>query len=255
MRKVMMMVAALTMMASSARAADFSAPEPMPLFNWTGIYLGLAAGGGFEEADFSIKDHECRYLNGLCSIKHNPGGLVAGGEIYGLWQFQNTPFVVGAEVQGLFADLRDDRDAIFGLVKTETTAQDIFEAKGQLGYAFDRAYIYGTGGWAGIDKEAKAEIPILGAKWSDNQFLDGFVWGAGAKWVAVDGSQTGTPSVIFGLEWNHIQVDGNFASQVKFSGGSYAKELQSECYCEHSRLKVHANDDIDIITGNVSIKF
>ena len=244
------------LMSGAAHAADYAPIQPeIPPFNWTGIYVGLAAGGGFQETDFRIKEDECKYLNGLCAINHNPDGLAAGGQIYGLWQMQGTGFVIGAEAQGLFADFRDDRDAILGLVKTETTTDALFTAKGQLGWAFDRAYVYGTGGWAWVDRSVEAAVPILGARWSDDQFLDGFVFGAGAKFVVVDGTATQSPSVIFGLEWNRIEVDGTFDNDVQFGRVTKADAGVQNGGYHAPRLKVGADDTIDVITGNVSIKF
>lgn len=254
MKRLFASVGVLSLFAGSALAADY-APAPLPEvapFNWTGIYLGLAAGGAFADAEFRVREEYCEPF---CRIEHEPDGIVAGGQLGAMYQFGQ--FVIGAEAQGLWADLRETEDFLLGFVETESKLGPLVTAKGQLGIAFDRALIYGTAGWAFADHEAKAAIPLLGAHWSDDQWLDGFVFGAGAKFAVVDGSATGGPSVIFGLEWNRISLDGDLSNTVRFNGGGKGVPAAAQVceYCREPRLRLDAEHDIDVITGNVSIKF
>jgi outer membrane immunogenic protein len=248
-RVLLLSVGLLGLLASRGLAADYAPVQPeIPAFVWTGIYAGLAAGGGFADAEFRVKDEYCDIG---CTVKHEPDGIVVGGQLGALYQMNQ--FVIGVEAQGLWADMRETEPFLFGLVDTESRLGPLVTAKGQAGFAWDRAYIYGTAGWAWAEHEARADIPLLDAHWADNQWLDGFVFGAGAKYAVVDGQATGGPSVIFGIEWNRINLDGDLDNAIRFNGGPvYDARVPM---VREPRLRLDAEHDIDVITGNVSIKF
>ena len=101
MKKVLLTGTALLMLASgSAMAADLSraAPAPvytkapmMPVFTWTGFYIGGNLGGAWAHRDVTDSLFGLNFSNG----NNNNGVFIAGGQVGGNYQFNN--FVVGVE--------------------------------------------------------------------------------------------------------------------------------------------------------------
>ncbi|HJT31945.1 MAG TPA: outer membrane beta-barrel protein, partial [Pirellulales bacterium] len=83
------------------------------------------------------------------STSHSSTGIAAGGQI-GM-NFQNGPWVFGVEGD---ADYLSNKATTFGRFSTGATNSHVFTldllstVRGRIGYAFDRALFYGTGGFA-----------------------------------------------------------------------------------------------------------
>jgi outer membrane immunogenic protein len=93
MKKVALVVATLAV-TGSAHAADlaFKAPPPpvLPVFSWTGFYIGVNGGGASGKTDYNF------VLEGT-SANHDSSGALGGGTVGYNWQFPTTNWVVGAE--------------------------------------------------------------------------------------------------------------------------------------------------------------
>jgi outer membrane immunogenic protein len=80
---------------------------------------------------------------------HRSTGIAAGGQV-GI-NFQNGPWVFGVEGD---ADYLSNKATTFGRFTTGATNSHVFTldllstVRGRVGYAFDRALLYGTGGLA-----------------------------------------------------------------------------------------------------------
>jgi outer membrane immunogenic protein len=208
--------AALAAVTSAATAADLpavSAPPPpivsVPIFTWTGFYVGVNAGWGWRN-----DDNESVFLApgpgtpGLAGTLNFPGGddggFTGGGQIG--YNYQIGSFVIGAEADIQWADTGDDARAVFipaaGFVGTfvpgefSSNANDWFgTVRARVGVAFDRVLIYGTGGLAYTE---------------DNT---GWVIGGGVEWaLPTNWNMFGTSAVTFGLEglWLNIDQDDDF---------------------------------------------
>jgi outer membrane immunogenic protein len=181
MKKILLSSVALLGLSAAAFAADLpsrrAAPAPyvaVPVFTWTGFYVGVNAGYGFSDND----------RNGLGSYNATAGslsaplggyagtvttdglnnrdnsGFVGGGQIG--YNYQIGQWVIGVEADLQYADLnKNDSNGIVVLSPgvtpgTFTGARnanfggiDWFgTVRGRLGYAMDRFMIYGTGGFA-----------------------------------------------------------------------------------------------------------
>lgn len=133
---------ALAALAGTAFAADLPsrqappvyAPPPIPLFTWTGIYVGGQVGYQFG------KD-----TNNFNPSSSSSSGVVGGAHIGYNYQLTNN-LVVGVEgdVEGTSAKATTGYPAFNGVYKEGTEGS----ARGRLGYAFDRALFYATGGVA-----------------------------------------------------------------------------------------------------------
>lgn len=122
-------------MAPPPRAPATYVPAPVPIFTWSGIYLGVNAGYAFGTATSSA---------GGGSI--SPNGFLAGGTLGGNYQFGN--FVVGLEGDGDWSNL----DGTSGGAEVKSTW--LATVRGRAGYAWDRVLFYGTAGGAFGNEQA-----------------------------------------------------------------------------------------------------
>lgn len=58
--------------------------------------------------------------------------------------------------------------------------------RGRIGYAFDRAMVYATGGWAWTRNDLSLAIPATGIAVSERSTHSGWVLGGGIEWALVD---------------------------------------------------------------------
>ena len=166
-RKVLVASAALAALtAGSAFAADLpsrvTAPAPyiapLPVFTWTGFYVGLNAGAGFGSSNNgtlgvpagTLGTDYTTYGSGSSNV-----GFVGGGQIGYNWQ-------AGALVFGLETDLQDRNrgnrtlaegtlpgsGAYYYGVSSGSNSTWFGTARGRVGFAVDRALFYATGGLA-----------------------------------------------------------------------------------------------------------
>jgi outer membrane immunogenic protein len=160
-------IAAAGLISTPVLAADLAtkAPPPVlpaPVFSWTGLYIGLNAGGAFgnkvtEEptglfSEFAVAP--------LLSTSSNQSGFTGGGQIGYNWQFSSI--VAGIEGDFNYVDFRDINFTVTGLPATPfgfgsppnvfnyTHSGDRFfgTLRARLGYAADRVLFYATGGVA-----------------------------------------------------------------------------------------------------------
>jgi hypothetical protein len=109
MKKLALAAAAIfALFAGSASAADMAVKAPplaAPVFSWTGFYVGLNAGGGWNER---TGDHFCVTPGGVlagvgCSVSVNgtveASGALAGGQIGYNWQTGSIVWGGEADIQ------------------------------------------------------------------------------------------------------------------------------------------------------------
>jgi outer membrane immunogenic protein len=179
MRKalLMRMLAPLALAATAASAADLPrrAPppdyySPTPVAQWQGFYLGLNAGVGFS----SFQDGGAAFLG-------NPTGGLIG--VTGGYNYIVAPnLLVGLEADFDFAGLKATQTPYFG-VTSSGGVDDILTLRGRVGYTFDRALVYATGGFAGSRNSV-----ALGSWWTQfygqkSTFQTGWALGAGVEYL------------------------------------------------------------------------
>src|SRR5262249_35583280 len=102
-------------------AADIAAkapsplPAPPPVFSCAGLYIGLHAGGAF---DNKVTEEPTGLFSGfagapLLATSTNQSGFTGGGQIGYNWQFDNL--VVGIEGDFNYVDFRDINFTVTGL--------------------------------------------------------------------------------------------------------------------------------------------
>ena len=187
MKKYLLSASLLLATGASALAADLgAAPVKAPMapmmaaaYNWTGFYIGVNGGGGWNTwADPTPAAPGINSFSG--------SGALAGGTFGGNYQFGNV--VLGLEGTYDWADIRNTQSAVLGLgagTLTLVTKNDyIATVAGRVGYAFDRVLIYGKGGAAFTRDRLDANLagPVPGTA-TGSFDRTGWLAGAGVEWA------------------------------------------------------------------------
>jgi outer membrane immunogenic protein len=170
MRKILGLVGATLLFAGPALAADlgkppvYKAPPPLPIFSWTGFYLGAHGGYGWSNSQ------------GL-DLK---GGF-GGGQIGYNYQINN--FVFGIEGDGAGGDISQTvNDIVIGVPFSGTFSFNALASlRGRLGVTYNNVLFYGTGGagWG----HGKLSVDVPGLTVSDSQWHTGWTAGAGIEYA------------------------------------------------------------------------
>ena len=180
-------VAALGIVAAgAASAADLpsrkgpiAAPIYVPVFTWTGFYVGANAGYGWGNTS----------TNNLGQVG-DLDGFIGGGQVG--YNYQIGQFVLGAEADFQGADLSSGGNIFGTSVKTEYFGT----VRARLGWAIDRWMPYVTGGWA--YGNVKTSIPSIGFS-SDRTHTGGWAVGAGVEYAF-------TNNLIGGVEYLYVDL-------------------------------------------------
>jgi len=149
-----------------ASAADLprKAPAPPPLpavYNWTGFYVGINAGGHWAKDDVTTSASVPNFDEPFASAfdagaagSNKPSGFIGGLQLGYNWQFSNFVFGLEADVNGLTG--REGRSVLYpgpfpaaGDTFTPSVESNFLATvRGRVGWAFDRALLYATGGLA-----------------------------------------------------------------------------------------------------------
>ncbi len=185
-------ITALLLGTTAAVAADLpvKAPPPVEIYNWTGFYLGAAAGGSF-----GFSDHVDRATGVSDTSGYNVKGGLIGGTLGYNWQVSN--FVVGFEGDASWAsevgsmpDIGPNAatagtfDPGTGLSQFSSFTREtwVATARGRVGYAVNNLLFYGTGGFAaaGVGQGIYDNAHHLLA--SNSSTRDGWTAGGGLEW-------------------------------------------------------------------------
>ena len=217
MKKILLSSVALLGLATGALAADLpsrrAAPAPIiaavPVFTWTGFYVGAQIGYGWNANDNDIV-LPTGFVVQSGDFGDSGDGFLAG--VHAGYNYQIGSFVVGLEgdIEGVFGD--DDDDLVIvgpgGVVFTNYGfAGNALDWQGSIraraGFAFDRALIYATGGFAfaGVSDG----FGTLG----NDDTLTGWTLGAGIEYAFTNNLTTR-------LEYRYTNYDGgdNFFNNV-----------------------------------------
>ena len=191
MKKILLASAALVAMTAGAKAADvvmtpapsepYVAPQVIPqTFNWTGFYLGGTAGYDWASANLT-------YLGIAGSGDDFNGGKLGGFAGYN-YQFDNN-IVLG--VEGELDYNWNEQKYNVGLPFNVKAGSDWEgSVRARVGYAFDNALLYATGGWA------IANGYVDGNGLEQNQTFNGWTIGAGLDYAF-------TKNIFGGLEYRY----------------------------------------------------
>ncbi|MBS7540633.1 outer membrane protein [Ancylobacter lacus] len=209
-RKMLSSAIALASLASApALAADLAYPTKapayapaVPVFTWTGFYLGGNVGWGWTGVD-NVAPF---YAPGYASYGGgwSQGGLDGDGWFGGFqagynYQFANN-VVLGAEADVQFADISKTYSFGYSAISSNgdydsyassiTAKIDSFGTiRARLGYAVDHLLPYVTGGFAWANAKVSGNGTVDGGNWYSESNSDtywGWSIGAGAEYAVTD---------------------------------------------------------------------
>ncbi len=222
MKKLLLASAALIVAISTASAADLSprmvtkAPPPVPMFSWTGFYVGLNVGGKWATTDGSVSSAAVATpavaAASLALASSTDSTIIGGGQVGYNWQAPGSNWVFGVE-----GDIDAQKwSTTRGVAAPFPTAVPIFipgdtftvesdwqaSLRGRIGYAWDRTLLYATGGVAFTQVKTSAFFaaatiginpavlaPAVSA--SDTQTLVGGTVGAGLEYAMTNNLSLG----------------------------------------------------------------
>jgi outer membrane immunogenic protein len=186
MKRVFFALAGLAALTGTAAAADlpprpapapyYKAPVAVPVYNWTGFYIGINGGGGFGRSTWDS--------TGSFDIS---GGLVGGTVGY---NYQFGQGVVGIEGDIDWADINGTTNTFCGF-GCKTSDHWLSTVRGRLGYAADRFMPFVTGGAAFGD--IRASTPGFAG---GNNTNAGWTVGAGLEF-AIAGNWTAKAEYLY----------------------------------------------------------
>ncbi|MCK1725338.1 outer membrane beta-barrel protein [Bradyrhizobium sp. 142] len=168
MKKLFATLAATTALVSAASAADLAAhytkaPVAAPITDWTGVYLGVSAGGVWGTNEWS-SDESPPYRPG----SYNTSGWTAGGIVGANIQVRNT--VLGVEFDGNWADVSGSKaigTPFNGLGNNIASIDNKIDwtahARARLGYSFGNwlPFVAGGAAIAGVHDKLNLIAPVV----------------------------------------------------------------------------------------------
>jgi len=214
MRKISLSLFIIATSAASAFGADLPArtytkapPPVVPVYDWSGFYLGGNAG--------YASSHKCFDSVGFVGAPTAPihdncgdatGGFV-GGQVGYRWQMAS--WVFGLEAQGDWASLRGSAQSTLLPAITGQAKIDGFGLfTGQVGYAWNNVLLYVKGGAAVVDDQYAGVTAAGTVAASASETRWGGTVGAGLEYGFA-------PNWTVGLEYDHIFLG---ARDLAFSG-------------------------------------
>jgi outer membrane immunogenic protein len=166
-----------------AKAPAYKTPVILP-FSWTGCYAGVAGGGIFGRS----KDTAADPTRADFGLPINNGFDLSGGLVGGTagCNYQVSNFVFGVENDISWTNAKGSAFDIapFNTAATSQTKENWLDTlRGRVGFAWDRALFYGTGGaaFAGTTVQVCSIICT-----SDSRDRTGWVAGGGIEYAAWD---------------------------------------------------------------------
>jgi outer membrane immunogenic protein len=154
--------------ADAPRAPAYRAlPPPPPFYIWTGLYVGVHAGGGW--ADLGVGD--------------TGSGFIGGGQVG--YNYQINQWVWGLEADVSGSGIKNNLAAFgtpFGPVTANFNWNSLVTLTPRVGYAFDNWLVYGKGGGAWADVSVSVNAPF-GFSSSAGGTASGWVVGVGAEYA------------------------------------------------------------------------
>jgi outer membrane immunogenic protein len=195
-----------------------------PVYDWSGLYIGLNGGGASSHECLTITSDNGNAVFPTSQGCHNATGGLVGGQVGYRWQTSN--WVFGVEAQGDWARLTGS-GASLGIripATNQTTVDAIGLFTGQVGYAWNNILLYVKGGAAVTDNKYSTSFTATGVVY--NQASDtrwgaavgtGLEFGFAPNWsvaVEYDHLFMGNPSVVFPMSAIAVTRSDNISQDV-----------------------------------------
>lgn len=233
--------------ASSAQAADIArpvykaAPVIVPIYNWSGFYIGGHAGYGWAKADTTVLDNLSGAFPRNTVFSSKPDGFLGGLQAGVNWQ--TGAWVFGIEGEYSWTSIDDHNVFNSRTVAGFTNAQDrdldyVATVAGRIGYAWNNSLLYFKGGWAwtstsnfAVTRNAAGAVVTTSTADSDR---DGWLIGAGWEYGFA-------PNWSFKVEYNYMDF-GSKDGFAQFTVGASPRPRST-------------NLDMQVIKAGVNYRF
>jgi outer membrane immunogenic protein len=252
MRKVLLMVAALATMGAPALAADMlvkKAPPrtPLPVWSWTGFYLGGHIGGGWAKSDWfeDFSQSAAGSPVGFQDASINSAGLLGGGQVG--FDYQTGWVVVGIQADADLASLKGTRGCFptlgaLGFPNSCTAhIESIGTATARMGAAFDRTLFYLLGGFAWEHERLDNTLLVLanGASFLGRSVTTRAGWTVGG---GLEYALTGNWSAF--LQYNYMRFgtrDLQFTTAVADGVGPFSEDIRDHIHVVKAGINYRFN--------------
>jgi outer membrane immunogenic protein len=193
--------ALLAMTSSGAFAADLPIrkappPLPIPIYNWTGFYIGGNAGGVWETGTISDNFFGTSFSN-------SRSGFIGGGQIGYNWQV-SPQWVLGVEWMFDGTSISSDTGNVVGLGGTLISANEkanwLTTVTGRVGYAANNWLFYAKGGGGWVHDTATLTDITDGISFSASDTRGGWVAGGGIEYGF-------TPNWTVRVDYQHLGLE------------------------------------------------
>jgi outer membrane immunogenic protein len=201
MKAILLLSAAVSLLTTSAFAADLAVPPlkapPLQPFAWTGCYGGAHVGGATQRRDITdpIGLAQDSVLGpgttvGVTTTRLTETGIMAGGQIGCDYQFYSN-LVLGVEAAVSGSTMKSSTTVAFpmgdpGDIGTVSIKSDFIPSvTARFGVTFDRVLLYARGGvaWSGDQTNVIGSITGVPFSFQGLDTRTGYVAGGGVDWA------------------------------------------------------------------------
>jgi outer membrane immunogenic protein len=181
------LVAIAALVGTPALAADMpmKAPStPAPAYSWTGFYIGVNAGWGWDVTQFQYNvtgatpaTASSGGLPAASPFSFTPNGALAGGTIGYNWQFSPS-WAFGLEADWDWSNIWGATNCPVVTFSCQSKLSDLGSARARFGYVWNEFFIYATGGaaWGDVTNQT-----VLGTTAGTSSTKLGYTAGAGIE--------------------------------------------------------------------------
>jgi outer membrane immunogenic protein len=244
-------VMGLVALSGTAQSADMYAPPasykdtPCCASVWTGFYVG-------ENGGYALGAHHDQLALSPAVAGVRPEGAFAGGQIGYNWQGLRgySPLVLSIEADLQWSGIHDK--GLGNSINVSSSSLDWFgTVRGRLGYAFEHALIYGTGGLAygGIHNRVQFPLAGLNGIYDIGKTATGYVAGGGIETKL-------SPSWSVKAEYLYVNLGVNDPVNAAIPAGfpnTYSKAVGGKVFDDSFNV-VRAGLNYQIGSGYVPLK-
>jgi outer membrane immunogenic protein len=207
MKKILLACLGMAALTGQGMAADMpvKAPVAAPVVTWNGCYVGSYIGGGWGRANRRDVDPNSSGF-GLDLSHINLSGYMSGGQVGCNYQIAPN-WVIGVEGDAAWAHKHGEGADLAPFntsFMADITERWVATARGRIGYATDKWFLYVTGGGAWADVRLKVfNLPVNNGAgftpfgYTSSATFSGWTVGAGLEWWLIPSSLSAKAEYLF----------------------------------------------------------
>jgi outer membrane immunogenic protein len=248
-----MLVGLAALAAAPAMAADmpvkYVPPAPPPVFSWSGCYVGVHVGAGWQVSSFVEQEGSRRML-----LAESGVGWLGGGQAG--CNVQWRAFVIGLEGEVWGSTLHDRDFFQSGSFTDESTSKNRWDGAVSVraGVAFDRAFVYGKLGavWGKFDYNTTFSNTFSNGTVTGSATITGVLIGVGFEYALTDNWTTK-------FEYNYIDYGNKIVDFIETEcdiiGGCGTSTFRQTVKERKQLAKIGINYKFDVGKGPVVARY